>query len=105
MIITHYQRGDGLVFTAAPVDENGDSVTPDSLTLNVNFLNTADEREQAEPITMEADTSGETWGASWTSRSIGAKSGRVYWSIETVNPDSAEEGCFDLDANLANQAD
>lgn len=105
MIIKRYQRGDEFSFTAAPVDVSGDAVTPDSMTLNINFLNADGEREDSDDIEMSADTAGEIWTGVWTSRGIGAASGRVFWSIQTVNPDSNEQGAFDLDANLANQAE
>lgn len=109
MIIKRYQRGDGFVFTAEPQDIDGDPADVDSATLNINFRsdNTAavDGREDSGDITMTVDTAGEVWTGEWTSRGIGALAGRVYWSIQTINPDSNESGSFDLDVNLANQAE
>lgn len=108
MVITHYQRGDGFVFTAAPVDIDGNPVTPDSVTLFINFLG-ASGRENVFVDTGEAgiemvETTNGTYEAAWSSRGIGAQPGIVYWSVQTVNPDSSEQDSFMLDANLANPA-
>lgn len=106
MIITHYQRGDSFIFTAAPVDTDSNPVTPDSVTLFINFLG-ANGRENVfvdtgEPGIEMTETTDGTYSAAWTSRGIGAKPGQVFWSVQTVNPDSSEQDSFMLDANLAN---
>lgn len=108
MVIDHYQKGDGFVWTAAPDDIDGNPVAPESVMLFINFLG-ANGREDVfvdtgEPGIEMSETTDGNYIASWTSRGIGARAGIVYWAVQTVNPDSSEQGSFMLDANLATPA-
>lgn len=100
MVLDHFDRGDVISFVATPENANGDPVDPATVVLYINYL--ADSgRQDAAPITLSENTGG-VWGGSWDSAGIGAKQGIVYWAIRTTGPDSASQGSFMLDANLAN---
>lgn len=98
MLLKYYKRGNVFEFTAEPKDVNGDPVTPDTVTSYVNYIASDGERTTV-PVVMEENTDG-VWTAEWDS-SI-AKKGRVHWHVRTVNPSSAKEDQFELEANLAN---
>lgn len=102
MILEHFERGDVVLFAITPKDADDVLIEPVSVTLHINFLNEAGEREDIDPaIEMDENTAG-SWTAQWDTGGISAVAGRVYWHIRTSSPDSASEGSFMLDANLAN---
>lgn len=98
MLLNYIKRGNAVLFTAAPEDANGEPVTPETVTLYVNYIDANDDRI-VETLDMAENTAGE-WEAEWDS--VVAKKGRVHWHVRSVNPPSAKDGQFELEANLAN---
>jgi len=97
MILKTYTRGNVIEFPVTFLDANGVEVDPDSAIVKLNFLNSENARETVE-INMQSSTGG--WSAEWDS-SV-ALPARVYWSAISTSPASAEDGAFELEANLAN---
>jgi hypothetical protein len=98
MLLTYIKRGNAVAFTAEPLDADGAPVTPETVTLYVNYIDVNDVRIIDE-ITMAETTAGE-FEAEWDSTV--AQAGRVHWHVRSVNPPSAKDGQFELEANLAN---
>jgi hypothetical protein len=98
-IVSKIVRGNVVDFETTFTDADGVALEPVSATLTVNFLNAAGEREESE-ISMDSSSASDAWTASWDSSD--AKAGRVYWSARSASPAAAEDGVFDLVANLAN---
>jgi hypothetical protein len=98
MLLTYIKRGNAVAFTAEPQDANGEAVTPEAVTLYVNYIDVSDERV-IDTIAMTETTSGE-YEAEWDSTV--AKECRVHWHVRSINPPSAKDGQFELEANLAN---
>lgn len=99
-LLTYITRGNDIEFVASFADSEGGVVTPSSVSLRVSYLNAAGNRTTETLAMGEQDTSGATWVANWDS-SV-AKKGRVHWSVRSLNPGSAEDGQFELQANLGN---
>lgn len=97
MILQTYTRGEIIEFPVTFRDASGEEVDPSSAVVKVNFLNAQNARETV-AIDMESTTAG--WSADWDS-SV-ALPARVHWSAISVSPASAEDGAFELEANLAN---
>ena len=86
-------------FASTFLDEDGAATIPASVEIVVSYINAAGTRTTA-TMDMEDDTSGGEFTAMWDS-SV-AKKGRVHWAVRATNPPGAEDGFFDLSANLAN---
>lgn len=96
MLIRHI-RGTVITFTATFADAAGVEVTPSSATMHLNYMNEGVRVD--EDLDMEMNTDGQ-WVTSWDS--FMADAGRVYWHTRSDNPRSAQDGYFELVANLAN---
>ncbi len=99
MIVERIIRGNLVEFASTFLDDAGEETFPAAVVLTVSFINSAGTRESV-TIDMEDDTSGGEFTAVWDS-SV-AKRGRVHWAVRATDPAGAEEGIFDLAANLAN---
>ena len=99
MIVSKIVRGNMVDFATTFEDEDGNPVEPTSVELIVSYLNAAGERETVS-IDMETNTAASEFVAEWDS-SVAAR-GRVHWAIRATSPAAAEDGVFDLTANLAN---
>lgn len=97
MLIDSIVRGNVIEWAASFLDAEGAPSEPDSVVLTVNFMGSTGRSET--DITMSENTDGE-WAGTWDSSE--ARKGRVHWAIRTYNPAAADEGRFDLTANLAN---
>jgi hypothetical protein len=91
-------RGNIVEIRTTFADIDGAAVDPLSAIATINFVS-ADNIRETVNFAMEVDTDG-TWFALWDSSE--ALQGRVYWSILATDPASADEGFFELKANLAN---
>lgn len=97
MLLVHINRGNLISFSVVFYD-NADAVTsPDSANLYISYINSDGDRT-TDTIAMDQNT--DDWSAEWDS-SV-AKKGRVHWSVRSVDPSSADDGQFELEANLAN---
>ena len=86
MLLTYIKRGNAIAFTAEPQDANGEPVTPETVTLYVNYIDANDERT-IDAMPMAETTAGE-FEAEWDSTV--AKEGRVHWLLSAVDgPDRA----------------
>lgn len=94
-------RGNEIVFTANPLDEDGNPVAPDSVGLYLNYV-TASGRTTTGPLTMSVDVSGDGWTFAWDTASAGALPGIVYYTTRAVNPSADQDGSFYLDAFPSN---
>ncbi len=95
-------RGNEILFTATPLDEDGNAVVPDTITLYLNHV-TATGRTTIS-IDMDLSVSGGPWTASWDTAAANptAYPGIVYYSVRAADPSASEDGEFELDANPAN---
>lgn len=89
-------RGNEVLFTSTPVDEDGNPVTPGGISLNVDYVTTTGRGSTV----LSMAQSGASWTTTWDSS--GAQAGIVYWSVRSSLPSAADEGSFELDANPAN---
>jgi hypothetical protein len=92
-------RGSTVVLTVEFADESGNPISPASATLHLNYINGGGRVEEE----VELVESSDVWSAEWDSTP--ASPGRVHWSVRSVSPSTAEDGDFDLTANLANPDD
>lgn len=90
-------RGSTVTFTVTFADAVGVAIDPDSAALHLSFMNEGERVSEELAMEMQTDL---TWIAEWNT--IEADAGRVYWSARSVNPYSAQDGQFELTANLAN---
>lgn len=97
MIVEHIKRGNIVSFTATFLDTDGNIASPSAATLYVSFMRFEERVEDS--AEMEEQTDG-SWFAEWDSSD--ATKGKVHWSVRSTGPSSAQDGSFDLDANLAN---
>lgn len=97
-LLTTHVRGNEILFTSTPRDADGIAVVPEYVELQLSFMNSGS--RQNEVYAMDDQTDG-TFRYVWDS-SI-ADAGRVHWSVRSFNPATAEDGKFNLAANLANQ--
>jgi hypothetical protein len=98
MLLTYIKRGNVVTFSAELLDADGNTVTPASVNLYVNYVD-EDGNRIIDTIEM-VDTTAGTWEAEWDS-SVALK-GRVHWSVRSFEPSSAQDDQFQLEANLAN---
>lgn len=91
-------RGNTVELTSVFTDADGGPLNPSSAVAVVNFKNAGGDRE-SETVPMSEQSDG-AWLGLWNSSN--ARPGRVYWSVRAENPSAAEDGQFDLRANLAN---
>lgn len=96
-LLTTHVRGNEILFTASPTDADGLPVTPASVELQLSFMNGGDRQNEVYPMAEQSDS---TFRYVWDS-SI-ADAGRVHWCVRSIDPMTAEEGKFNLAANLAN---
>lgn len=97
-LLETFDRGNEILFTATPLDLDGNPATPDHVELQISFMKNGE--RQLEVMTMEETTDGTyryIWDSSFADR------GRVHWAVRCIDPPSADEGKFNLAANLANQ--
>ncbi len=98
MLVTYIVHGNVVEFAVDFLDADDIPVEPDTAFVTVNFL--IGEARVNETVELELDESDGLWRGNWPTD--GADPGRVYWSAQSVNPNSAKDGFFDLTANLAN---
>jgi hypothetical protein len=101
MLVVMIPRGNEVEFTATFLNRDGAPILPTSAAVTVNFLNGAGARE-TEVVTLSHQTD-DTWYGVWDSQV--AQPARTYWTVRSDSPDSAEDGFFELEGNLANVAD
>jgi hypothetical protein len=101
MLVQTIDRGNEVEFTVAFLNRNGDPVTPLAASVTVNFLDPVGTRSDA--IIPLMPQVGNNWYGVWDSQQ--AQPARTYWTVRSENPDSAEDGFFELAGNLANVAD
>lgn len=97
-LLTTHVRGNEILFTAAPTDADGAPVVPGYVELQLSFINGGSRQNEVYAMTDQSDG---TFRYVWDS-SI-ADAGRVHWAVRSIDPATAEEGKFNLAANLANQ--
>jgi hypothetical protein len=100
-LIEVIDRGNEVEFTAEFLNADGAALNPSGASVTVNFLNADGERE-SDVVTLAHQTDG-SWFGTWDSQE--ARPARTYWCVRSSNPDSAEDGYFELAGNLANLAD
>lgn len=98
MTLEYIIRGNEVEFAATFLDSAGLVVEPASVELTISYFNSAGTRATT-TLTMGENTDG-SFEALWLS-SV-AKKGRVFWSLRSIGPPSADQGFFELSANLAN---
>jgi hypothetical protein len=101
MLVETIDRGNEVEFTVQFLNRENLPLSPSSATVTVNFLNMSDVRE-SEVVALAPQTD-DTWYGIWDSQQ--AQPARTYWTVRSENPDSAEDGYFELAGNLANVAD
>lgn len=101
MAATIVIRGNIVDITATFVDVDEVEVLPTSADVIFNYLTSAGTRTNSDPVAMETNSDG-LYAATWSSAD--AYPGRVYWSVRATDPEAAEDGYFDIVANLANLA-
>lgn len=94
-------RGNEILFTANPLDEDGNPVVPDSVSLYLNYV-TASGRTTTSAMPMSVDVSGDGWTTAWDTSSASALPGIVYYTARAVNPSADQDGSFYLDAFPSN---
>lgn len=97
-LLTYIKRGNLIEFTATFENAAGVVVSPDSAALYLSYINAAAARVTT-TVAMADDSAG-TFTCEWDS-SV-AKKGRVHWSVQAENPSAADDGQFELEANMAN---
>jgi hypothetical protein len=88
-----------LIFVAAPKDELGNSVTPATIKLYLNYKHADGTITTDAPINMISVTSG-VYEVAFDSKVC--EPSTLFWSIRTVNPPSAQDGKISIVANSAN---
>lgn len=96
-LATYFVRGNSVEFAVTFTDADGVDINPMSAVVTVNFLSGGDRVN--ETIDLVENTDG-AWAGTWSSDT--AEPGRVFWSARSFNPGAAEDGQFELKANLAN---
>ena len=97
MITNTYERGALMDFVTTPFNAAGSIVTPASVVLTIDYPTRAGARTSTQ-ISMTPGVNG-TWVAEWDTSIAGR--GMVEWSIDTVNPVSADQGQFNIKVNRA----
>lgn len=92
-------RGELLVFRATPKDEDGNTVTPSTIKVYLNYKHSDGTTSTDPAINMDPDTLGQ-YVAEFDSKV--AEPGALFWSIRTTVPASAQDGKITLVANAAN---
>jgi hypothetical protein len=101
MLVKTIDRGNEIEFTVQFLNRESLPVAPVGASLTINYLDPDGTRTDAViPLTPQV---GDTWYAVWDSQQ--AQPARTYWTVRSENPDSAEDGYFELAGNLANIAD
>lgn len=98
MLVEKFVRGNGFAFVVTPTDVDGAVSEPDSVTLRIRYID-ANGEEAFDEIEMDPDTDG-AWTGFWDS-SVSKKC-QIHWDVRAVNPAAADDGVFNLTANLAN---
>jgi hypothetical protein len=94
-----FVRGAMVVFTATPLDCDGNLMTPDSMKLYLNYAHADGVTKTDDPLYMVQQTDG-VWKAEFdTSHCVG---GLVQASIRSSEPPSANDLKFSIVANAAN---
>lgn len=96
-LLTTHVRGNEILFTASPTDADGLAVAPSYVELQISFMNGGSRQNEVYAMSQQSD---DTFRYVWDS-SI-ADAGRVHWAVRSIDPATAEEGKFNLAANLAN---
>lgn len=96
-IMTNIVRGNDVQFSITFLDVDDIEVMPDSAVVTVNFLSSGERVN--ETIDLEPNSDG-FWSATWPSDV--AEAGRVFWSAQSIDPVSVQDGSFNLLANAAN---
>jgi hypothetical protein len=94
-------RGQLIVFTADPKDPDGNSISPDSVKLYVNYIHESG-TSTTDEIDMDYQTDG-TWVAEFDTKV--ANAGQAFASVRATNPAAAEDFKFTITANIANPVD
>jgi hypothetical protein len=92
-------RGQLLVFTSTPKDDDGNPVSPSSIQLYLNYPHSDGTTSTDEPIEMQVQTDG-TWKADFDTADT--KPGAAFASLRAFNPPGAEDIKFTIVANPAN---
>ena len=92
-------RGNVALIKAIPRDANGDPVTPDSVTANIQYETLEQGRHE---ISQSLTLSGGVWTTTWDTSAANIDAGDVYVSLRAVNPPAASDFTFLLTANPAN---
>jgi len=95
-------RGNEVLFTATPLDEDGVAVVPSTITLYLNYVSATG--RSGTSIVMDMQSTSGPWTAEWDTSAANptAYPGIVYYSVRAVSPSASEDGEFELDANPAN---
>ena len=100
---TKVVRGQLMTFIAEPTDYLGAPVTPDSLTLYLNYVH-ANGTTSTDEVEMELQTGGGTWQAEFDTSVVGAQGGPLFVSLQAEGPSAAQDEKFTIVANNANPA-
>jgi hypothetical protein len=101
MLVKSIDRGNEIEFTVQFLNRESLPVAPASASVTVNYRdNSGGRSDQIIPL---APAPADTWVGVWDSQV--AQPARTYWTIRSENPDSAEDGFFELAGNLANLYD
>jgi hypothetical protein len=92
-------RGEMLIFAASPKDELGNSVTPATIRLYLNYKHANGTISTDSPIDMTLITAG-MYETAFDSKVC--EPSTLFWSIRTVSPSSAQDGKISIVANAAN---
>jgi hypothetical protein len=101
MLVETIDRGNEIEFSVSFLNRDDVPLSPASATVTVNYV--APNGERADEIINLAAQPGDVWSGVWDSQI--ARPARTYYTVRSVNPDSAEDGYFVLAANLANLHD
>jgi hypothetical protein len=96
---TKIVRGKVLTFKATPRGMDGEIITPDSVSLYLNYLHENGASSTDPPILMHQHTDGSFRAAFDTSV---AEPGAAFASIRAENPSAADDVAFTIIANAAN---
>ncbi len=95
---TKVVRGQTMTFIATPADALGNTVSPASVKLYINYPH-ADGTSSTETVVMDQNTDG-TWEADFDT-SV-SKPGALFVSVQAEGPSAAEDLKFSIVANSAN---
>lgn len=97
-VATEIIRGNVIAFSTTFYDADGAPITPVSVNLEIEVVSPPNGAKQEFVIAMTNVST--LWSANWDT--TGVPSGIVYWAVKANGPHGADQGRFNLNANLAN---